>query len=176
MKKRVTYFVKNTGGFVFNKILKKDAFSFHCEGPFGQFYSGNKYLDNFRTLTNDKLLFLHKQSFKSFLVNFKNSLNGVSYGFFVFLKLKGVGFRSWIDYVSNSLVLVIGLSHYILYKIPEDILIKSKKSKILIFGIDKHRVFHVASEIYSLRVPDVYKGKGIQYANKNLVLKVGKQR
>jgi len=122
------------------------------------------------------LLFFNKMTYKSFLVNFKNSLYGVSYGFFTLLRLKGVGFRSWIDSVRNDLVLVIGYSHYIFYRIPQDIIIKLKKGRILIFGIEKQRVFSVAAEVQSLRYPDIYKGKGIQYFDKNLVLKVGKQR
>lgn len=175
VKKRVLYFVKESKNFAFTKIFKDNLFSFYCEGPFGQFFSGNKFLDSFRLLSNNKLLFLDKQSFKSFLVNFRNSLNGVAYGFFTLLKLKGIGFRSWVD-VNNNLVLVIGLSHYVVYSIPSDVLIKSKKSKILIFGVDKYRVSAVAAEIQALRKPDVYKGKGIQYSNKNMILKIGKQR
>jgi len=175
MKKRILYYVKESKNFSFNKIFKNTSFSFYCEGPFGQFFSGNKFLDSFKVLPGNKLLFYSKQSFKSFVVNFKNSLNGVAYGFFTLLKLKGVGFRSWVD-INNNLVLVIGFSHYVLYKIPEDVLVKSKKSKILIFGVDKHRVFQVASEIQNLRKPDVYKNKGIQFANKSLIIKVGKQR
>lgn len=174
MKKRISYFVKQTKDFSFTKIFTKGMFAFFCSGPFGKFYSGNKFLSNFEVQSNQRLIFSDKSHFKTFLVNFKNSLNGVSYGFFTLIRLKGVGFRAWVD--GDTLVLVVGFSHYLLYKIPEDVLLKAKKSNILIFGIDKSRVSQVAAELQSLRKPDAYKGKGIQYVDRNLILKVGKQR
>jgi len=82
MKKRILYYVKESKNFTFNKVFKNTCFSFYCEGPFGKFFSGNKFLDSFKVLPGNKLLFYSKQSFKSFIVNFKNSLNGVAYGFF----------------------------------------------------------------------------------------------
>jgi ribosomal protein L6P/L9E len=174
MKKRLLYFVRQDNNFSFTKIFTRSMFAFFCSGPFGQFYSGNKFAHNFEVQVNEKLVFADKRNFKTFLVNFKNSLSGVSFGFFTLLKLKGVGFRAWVD--ADKLVLVVGFSHYLLYKIPVDVLLKAKKSKILIFGVDKNRVSEVAAEIQSLRKPDVYKGKGIQYMDRNLILKVGKQR
>jgi ribosomal protein L6P/L9E len=172
----VLYFAKESKDFIFTLNFKDDYFSFGCKGSLGYFYSGGIFINNVNVIKNNKLLFFNKMGYKSFLVNFKNSLYGVSYGFFTLLKLKGVGFRSWVDSFRNDLVLVIGYSHYVFYKIPRDVIIKSKKGRILIFGIDKQIVYNVASEIQSLRYPDIYKGKGIQFFGKNLTLKIGKQR
>lgn len=176
MNNCVLYFVKESKDFIFTLNFKNGFFSFSCKGSLGDFYSGDIFVNNVNVIKNNKLLFFNKTSYKSFLVNFKNSLYGVSYGFFTLLRLKGVGFRSWVDRLRNDLVLVIGYSHYVFYRIPKDVIIKSKKGRILIFGIDKQIVYNVAAEVQSLRYPDIYKGKGIQSFGKNLVLKVGKQR
>lgn len=170
------YFVKQYKDFFFTKIFVNGKFAFFCKGPFGEFYSGDKFFDSFELMVGNKFVFSSKSTFKTFIVNFRNSLNGVSFGFFTLLKLKGVGYRSWVDANTRNLVLVLGFSHYMLYQIPEDVLVKAKKSKIVVFGVDKNRVSQVAAEIQSLRKPDVYKGKGIQYNNAVLRLKVGKQR
>ena len=48
------------------------------------------------------------------------------------------------------------------------------QKEINISGFDKQQVGQVAAEIKSLRLPDVYKGKGIRYAGEVLRKKVGK--
>jgi large subunit ribosomal protein L6 len=41
-------------------------------------------------------------------------------------------------------------------------------------GIDKQKLGQVAAEMYKLRKPDAYKGKGVRYANVPIKLKPGK--
>jgi large subunit ribosomal protein L6 len=111
-----------------------------------------------------------------FYTSLLNSLIiGVSKGYRQKLKLVGVGFK--VSVVENSLKLKIGFSHEVLYAIPEDVKIlvsNVKGNLILIKGKEKQRVSQIASEIRGLRVPDAYKGKGIQYYNEVLKLKKGK--
>ena len=114
-----------------------------------------------------------KLDFYTSLLN--NLIIGVSKGYRQKLKLVGVGFK--VSIVDKALKLKIGYSHEVLYQIPEDvkILVSSiKGSLILIKGKEKQRVSQIASEIRALRIPDAYKGKGIQYFNEILKLKKGK--
>jgi large subunit ribosomal protein L6 len=49
-----------------------------------------------------------------------------------------------------------------------------KQTKLTVSGIDRQQVGQVAAKIRSLRPPDVYKGKGVRYANEQLRKKAGK--
>jgi large subunit ribosomal protein L6 len=114
-----------------------------------------------------------KQTYISIL---RNLIFGVVKGYRRKLRLVGVGFKALKR--ENNLVLKIGYSHEIVYKIPEDIKISCSKNKgiiIVISGIEHVRVNQVAVEIRSLRIPDIYKGKGIHYNKEVLKLKKGKR-
>jgi large subunit ribosomal protein L6 len=43
-------------------------------------------------------------------------------------------------------------------------------------GSDKQKVGQVAAEIRNLRPPEPYKGKGVRYANENIVRKEAKKK
>ena len=49
-----------------------------------------------------------------------------------------------------------------------------KQTLITIRGIDKRKVGQVAADIRGLKIPDVYKQKGIRYAGEKLRKKEGK--
>jgi len=101
---------------------------------------------------------------------------GVSKGYRRKLRLIGVGFKAAIK--NDSLILKIGFSHEIIYTIPKDVKISCSKNKgiiIIISGIENFRVNQVAVEIRRLRIPDVYKGKGIHYNKEVVKLKKGKR-
>jgi large subunit ribosomal protein L6 len=105
-----------------------------------------------------------------------NLVLGVSKGYSCKLRLVGVGYRASVS--NKVLTLKIGYSHEIKYDIPQDVDIfcgKTKGTRLLIRGIELQRVTQIASEIRSLRIPDVYKGKGIHYHKENIVLKKGKR-
>ena len=110
-----------------------------------------------------------------------NLVTGVTDGFSRILEFKGVGWRMEVsdpggkDGKSKTLVMRVGFSHPIKYKIPEDIDINIEKNKILINGIDKQKVGQVAAEIRSFKKPEPYKGKGIKYQEEIIKRKAGKQ-
>ena len=130
-------------------------------------------------IKNDRLYFLddHEDKKKYFYFSMINNiLLGVSKGYRCKLRLVGVGFRAMI--VDKTLILKLGYSHEVKYVIPQDIEIlcgKAKGTRLLIIGKEWNRVTQIASEIRSLRVPDVYKGKGIHYNKEVLTLKKGKR-
>ena len=104
-----------------------------------------------------------------------SALVGVSEGWEKILELNGVGFRAILK--GNILILQIGFSHTISYKIPEGIKAAVEKSTIIkINGIDKELVGKVSSEIKMLKPVEPYKGKGIKERGQYVLRKEGKKK
>jgi large subunit ribosomal protein L6 len=104
-----------------------------------------------------------------------NYVHGVAKGFERKLVLVGVGYRAQVK--GNELHLTVGFSHPVTIKAPEGITIETpSQTEILIKGVDKHLVGHVASKIRDVRPPEPYKGKGIRYANEVIILKETKKK
>jgi large subunit ribosomal protein L6 len=103
----------------------------------------------------------------------QNAIKGVTEGFSRDLDIVGVGYRAQVE--KGKLVLSLGFSHPIEYRIPEGIAISvDKQTRLTVSGIDRQRVGQVAAEIRSLRRPDPYKHKGIRYVGEVLKKKAGK--
>jgi len=104
----------------------------------------------------------------------KKTFFDVSRRSFKKLKLVGVGFRATsilIDGV-KLLKLDIGYSHSVYYRIPGDIVINVIFSnRFIVIGTSSDRVAEVAARIRRLKLPDMYKGKGILYEDEEILLK-----
>jgi large subunit ribosomal protein L6 len=104
-----------------------------------------------------------------------NLMSGVTKGFEEKLEITGVGYRAAVQ--GKSLQLQLGYSHDINYPIPEGIAIATPKpTEIVITGMDKQKVGHVAAEIRGFRGPEPYKGKGVKYAGEYIFRKEGKKK
>jgi len=104
-----------------------------------------------------------------------NMVTGVSKGWEKKLSLVGVGYRAKADKL--KLELVVGYSHPVNFEIPEGITIETpSQTEIVISGIDKQKVGQVAADIRSVRPPEPYKGKGIKYADEQIVKKEAKKK
>ncbi|HEU4660166.1 MAG TPA: 50S ribosomal protein L6 [Pseudolabrys sp.] len=104
-----------------------------------------------------------------------NLMAGVTKGFEERLEINGVGFRAAVQ--GKKLQLQLGYSHDIDYPIPEGITIATPKpTEIVVTGIDKQKVGHVAAEIRDFRPPEPYKGKGVKYAAETIFRKEGKKK
>lgn len=89
------------------------------------------------------------------------------------LELVGVGFRAQL--AGNKLVLNVGYSHPVEITAPDNITFEvSDNTKIKVSGADKALVGQIAANIKKVRVPDVYKGKGIRYSGEYIRKKAGK--
>lgn len=89
------------------------------------------------------------------------------------LELVGVGFRAQVN--GNRLVLNVGFSHPVEIIAPDGITFEvADNTKIKVAGIDKQLVGQTAANLKKVRVPDVYKGKGIRYEGEYIRKKVGK--
>lgn len=102
-----------------------------------------------------------------------NMTTGVTEGWSKDLELMGVGFRAAMN--GNKLILNVGFSHPVEVEAPEGITFElTDNTKIKVKGIDKQLVGQVAANLKKVRVPDVYKGKGIRYTGEYIRKKVGK--
>lgn len=102
-----------------------------------------------------------------------NMVKGVTDGWSKNLELVGVGFRA--QSVGDQLILNVGYSHTVELTAPEGITFEvSENTKIKVLGIDKQLVGQVAANIRKVRIPDVYKGKGIRYEGEYVRKKLGK--
>ena len=104
-----------------------------------------------------------------------NLISGVTKGFEERLEITGVGYRAAVQ--GKSLNLQLGFSHDVNFPIPEGIAIATPKpTEIVITGVDKQKVGHVAAEIRGYRPPEPYKGKGVKYVGEYIFRKEGKKK
>lgn len=101
-----------------------------------------------------------------------NMVVGVTKGFEKALEFNGVGYKATVK--GDTLVLNLGYSHPIDYKLPEGIKAAVKGNTITVSGISKELVGFSAAKIRSFRPPEPYKGKGIKYADETIIRKAGK--
>lgn len=107
------------------------------------------------------------------LVN--NMVLGVSNGFERKLELRGVGYRAQSQ--GKVLNLTLGFSHPVNFDVPEGVSIETpSQTEILVKGIDKQQVGQVAAKIRGYRPPEPYKGKGVRYADEQVLLKEAKKK
>jgi large subunit ribosomal protein L6 len=105
----------------------------------------------------------------------RNIITGISSLFRKELHLIGLGSRASV--IDTTLELKIGHNKLIKYPIPSDISIKSVRNVVIyVEGHDLKRVSDVAAQIRSLRLPDVYSGKGIRYRDEIIYFKEGKKK
>ncbi len=105
----------------------------------------------------------------------KNMVQGVSAGYTKNLEIHGVGLRANVQ--GAVLNLQLGFSHDINFPIPEGIKIAvEKQTRIAVTGIDKQQVGQVSADIYRMKPPEPYKGKGIRYEGQQILRKEGKKK
>ena len=102
-----------------------------------------------------------------------NMIHGVTEGFQKQLNLVGVGYKAVVN--QKNLVLNLGYSHSINYKLPEGIKASvNANTKILLESSDKQLLGQVSAEIQKFRPPEPYKGKGILFEGVQIKRKAGK--
>ena len=104
-----------------------------------------------------------------------NVMSGVTKGFEERLEISGVGYRAAVQ--GKTLQLQLGFSHDVNFAIPDGIAIATPKpTEIVVSGVDKQKVGHVAAEIRGFRPSEPYKGKGVKYVNEYIFRKEGKKK
>jgi large subunit ribosomal protein L6 len=103
-----------------------------------------------------------------------NMVEGVTNGFTRTLEIQGVGYRASMR--GTDLELNVGYSHSVVKKPPQGITFEVPvPTQVIVKGIDKQKVGHVAAEVRAVRPPEPYKGKGIRYEGEYVRRKVGKR-
>jgi large subunit ribosomal protein L6 len=102
-----------------------------------------------------------------------NMIEGVNNEFSKTLQINGVGYRA--QKQGSNLVMNLGYSHQVVVEAPEGITFDVPDANtIIVRGINKEVVGQTAAVVRSKRQPEVYKGKGIKYAEEHLIRKEGK--
>lgn len=102
-----------------------------------------------------------------------NQIVGVKEGYQRDLEVMGVGYRAQIQ--GDALSFTLGYAHPVSLNLPQGVKATVEKQTLIsLKGIDKRVVSQVAAQIRELKVPDVYKNKGIKYAGEVLRKKAGK--
>ena len=102
-----------------------------------------------------------------------NMITGVEKEFTRELQINGVGYRA--QKQGNKLVMNLGYSHPVEMDAPEGITFEvPNPNQIIVKGIDKEVVGQTAAVIRTKRPPEVYRGKGIKYAEEVIRRKEGK--
>ncbi len=104
-----------------------------------------------------------------------NMVVGVNSGFTRKLEISGVGYRASMQ--GNKIVLNLGFSHPVEMDVPTGLkAVVENNTSIIITGADKQLLGQFASEIRSKRPPEPFKGKGVKYAEEQIVRKEGKKK
>ena len=102
-----------------------------------------------------------------------NMIIGVTQEYTKELQINGVGYR--VQKQGNNLNLTLGYSHPVIFEAPQGITFDvPNPNTIIVRGIDKELVGQTAAVIRTKRPPEVYRGKGIKYADEHIRRKVGK--
>ena len=102
-----------------------------------------------------------------------NMITGVTEEFTRKLEVNGVGYRA--QKQGKKLVLTLGYSHPVEMQEPDGITFDvPTPNEIIVRGIDKEKVGQTAAVIRTKRPPEVYRGKGIKYAEEVIRRKEGK--
>ncbi len=102
-----------------------------------------------------------------------NMIEGVLNEYKRELEINGVGYRA--QKKGNQLVMNLGYSHPVEMNPPEGITFDLPDANhIIVRGIDKELVGQTAAVVRTKRPPEVYRGKGIKYAEEHIRRKEGK--
>lgn len=110
----------------------------------------------------------------AFRAEIANAVTGVTIGWSKTLELVGVGYRANLQ--GTDLVLSVGFSHPVTIVPPPGVSFILAEGKIVISGIDRHKVGQIAANIRAVKPPEPYKGKGIKYVGERIRKKAGKAK
>lgn len=111
--------------------------------------------------------------FRTHLTILENVFYGLIKKYSVDLELYGVGYS--IEMKRDFLILSLGFSHKIFYKIPSFLKLHILKKKIQIESYDLQKVRQFAFILRRFKTPDNYKGKGLRFKAEKLLLKQTKK-
>lgn len=108
-------------------------------------------------------------------------MNGCAFGYVLFLKLIGLGYKFSLypskKFEEKSILSIkVGHSHKMKFFIPKSVgIFLFPRQTLALFSSEKEILGNLAHQIRSVRPPTPYKGKGIRFLNESIVLKEGKK-
>ena len=122
---------------------------------------------------------LEKDSVLTQTTLLRNIFVGLSRKYRISIWIKGVGFKFKRTLVCDKVILklALGYSHVLKFLLPKgsNVVLVGKK-KLFFSGICFQGVSQIIAYIQSFKLPDPYKGKGLNYRYKIKVLKQGKKK
>lgn len=135
---------------------------------FGQFYINEGYAKKII------VIFANKYNFFTFLLHLRLKLNELNKIYFLKFRLKGLGYR--FRKISNSLFrFYFTRTNYIYFHKPKNIIVKSRKKKVIILSNNKSHLHLVFSHLMLLHTTGPYNRRGFMYPRKIIYLKPGKK-
>ncbi len=105
------------------------------------------------------------------------SSQGVTKGFYVQLRIVGIGYRAALSPDGSTLTLKLGHSHDCAYVLPPSLkAVVPEPTLVGLWGLDKNQVTQAAANVIALRKPSPYKGKGVRVEGTSVKLKPGKRK
>ena len=103
----------------------------------------------------------------------RNMIKGVTEGFEKKLEIHGVGYRAEVS--GETLKMILGYSHPVLFSIPKSLSVSIEKNIITVSGYDIEEVGQFCADVRKARKPEPYKGKGVRYQGEFVRIKEGKK-
>ena len=123
------------------------------------------------------LSFKDKSMLETFKKLISNRFHGVRFGFTLYLRVVGVGYRVSYKSQNHRLIFKVGLSHDVEFQLPPSIRVFVLEPTLFcLFGINKNQVTQVGAKIRMIKPPEVYKGKGIRLVEEEIKLIQGKRK
>src|ERR1700739_2243168 len=93
------------------------------------------------------------------------------------LKTVGVGYKGEL-YKSQLIKMVLGYSHPVYYPLHATVGLRfsRKNNRLNLSGSNPSIINQTTADLYSVKRPDVYKGKGVRYRGFKLLRKEGKKK
>lgn len=120
------------------------------------------------------ILVKSKKDLYAFISVVEQMVEGVSYGYYVYICLEGRGYR--LLALGSKIYFKFSSTNYKVFSLPKSIKILGSRQRIILFGLDKELVYRVSCLIKKVRDVEPYKGKGLRNFGDTVELKIGKQK
>lgn len=137
--------------FLFNKTIFN--VNYNKKKKFLSFFLAEKSVEEKISLLNIKTFFSMKKKIQDFLISNIR-------GFICILELVGLGFS--VTSKNDILRFNVGFNHSIYYKIPKEVIVRSKRKTIFLFSHSFFILRKVIVDLKNFRKLSVYKLKGIK--------------
>lgn len=121
--------------------------------------------------------FITSRSQAKFIWNSLSKIKDFLSSTFQIMNIKGIGYKVYYYITDHSVYFNIGYNHFCRYFLGESLFAKVRKQHLLLYSLPFYTNLNInANEIFHLRYPDPYRGKGIRPRNFVFLPKPGKQR